>query len=375
MKNLFTLIVVLGLSIQLNAQSRYYSSTNIPWELMRLDLPVKKDSMIEYVKKREISSVQINLQVVKPNGKVKPEKIDQSFLFDPNGRLTHYLEFKKGSTIETRMMDYDSQNNIIGTSVYGKNFNLIHRRFTSYNSEGKVDFSGTVNKNGDTSYFNRYYPKIGNTSSSEYYKNGKLIHRYVSTYYDNGDMQKRTLYKPNGKIKYVWDYECKETGVEVFKHKDTTTVCTSKSIDDDGNTTIVNQMTDEKGEIYKSITVQNAQGKRMSYSYFKVKGGEEKLLYKNEYRYAKDTVLISESYESYEKEKLKHYTQMEYDEVGNLTNQTQRYYKNGELLTEYTTGYIFDGLNRPVQRSRKENNGSAIITQYTYQEQMGSIAP
>lgn len=186
---------------------------------------------------------------------------------------------------------------------------------------------------------------------SVYYKKdeNKFNKKWVYEYYPNHQKKSSTLYDKNGKIKYVWNYECKEEGELEGRHSDTTRICKKEEIDKDGNETITYRNFNEKGEIYKEVYVYDRDKRLIGISRYNIKDsiyykytyipdkytsiesnynkkGVERI--RREYVYDKDQNTIEESFIS---KNNKHCWKYEYDEKGLLISTKHYYAKKGEL--------------------------------------------
>ncbi len=142
------------------------------------------------------------------------------------------------------------------TLLNGKGKELRKKVFT-YNSDSLL-IEEVEYKKGEL--FSKVLYKYDSTriTESEYYwkKMDQPKDKWVYEYYPNHSKKSSTLYT-NGKVKYVWNYECKEEGELIKKHKDTTIVCENTEFDKDGNKTVTSRNFNDRGKPYKSVSVYN----------------------------------------------------------------------------------------------------------------------
>jgi hypothetical protein len=124
-------------------------------------------------------------------------------------------------------------------------------------------------------FFARILNKYDSTRTIEsfYYKKDQdqPKRRWVYEYYPDHSKKSSTLYDEKGKIKYVWNYECKPEGELAKKHKDTTAICRTEETDKDGNKTVTLRKFNAKGKPYKEVSVYNKDNKMIEMRYYNSK--------------------------------------------------------------------------------------------------------
>jgi len=162
-------------------------------------------------------------------------------------------------------------------------------------------------------------------------------------------LKKTSFYNGKGKLKYVWDYQCKEEGMEVKKHKDTSTVCVSKEYDQDSILTTIYHTIGTDGNITKTINKRNRKGKFISYK--RTKGVDDLPVSEYNLTYATDdTTLISSISYGYAKGKLISERKKSFDDEMNLTSSSFKSYKKGVLKEEIVYTFEYDTQGRPIKK-------------------------
>ncbi len=301
-----------------------------------------KDNGIAYLEYRTFR--------IKKNGKEIKHKHQNTFTIDSDGNVIKINNTKNSKPSHITSYVYDENGKITSMIIVDNENNFVEEKHQRMNENGVMVEYVELSENQDTlEHLLKYVPTGGNTKSDYYYKKGKLKQRWVSEYDDAGTKLKTTLYKPNGKVKYIWDYRCNEEGVELNKHKDTTTICKTKTQDEDGITTLVYQYSNEKGEIYKNISRYNKAEKLI---YLKsVKGVEETMLREFDYEYAgDDSTLLSAISKYYHKGELRNIYTTQYDKYGLQTSKDITRFKNGLIDSQSVETYEYNEADLPLLR-------------------------
>ncbi len=157
-----------------------------------------------------------------------------------------------------------------------------------------------------------------------------------------------------GKEKYIWDYQCKEEGIEIKKQKDTTTRCESIKKDKNGITTYIYHTVNEKGEIFKTINKQNKAGKFFYYK--RTKGPKDELTFEQTTTFAKDdSTKLAVIYINYKKGTPSYKNTYSYDKNGNELSTNLKRYNKRVLIKETSVEYVFDDKGRPISRIAEES--------------------
>ena len=145
-----------------------------------------------------------------------------------------------------------------------------------------------INSKGDTAS-KRVIGRIDTislTSQDYYFKKGKLVYSWHNEFYANKTRKRTAMLNRKGKEKFVWDYQCKDEGVEIKKHKDTSTVCISKVYGVDSVLTEVHNTVSESGKLRKTIYKYNKKHQMLEYKM--TEGSNDRIIYHNNYEYASD---------------------------------------------------------------------------------------
>lgn len=363
----FITAVCLFITFNLFAQDhvRYIRISDASW-IVSNNLPIKRDNLEKYIVEHDIDSIQLAHHKISAKGKMKPTRYGYAFHFNDKGQLVQYDNLLKGKIRYTKKYEYDHNNRVVKEEYYKKRV-LRSTGYQSYQSGLIVADYFKVNHKGDTT-FKLVRTDINDSfiSHDYYFDKGKLRSHWKNEYYENHTLKKSTLYKANGKPKYVWDYACKEEGVEVLKHKDTTKVCHEMGTDKDGITTLIYQYVSEKGELIKTISKTNKAGQTV---YFKrSKGIEDIPVAEYEYRYAdNDSTLTHLSHKRYSKGKLYSTFAKEYDKNENQTKGEYIRYKKGEVKSRRLTTFEYNVNKLPIKRLYKnQDKGSGYLTEFSY---------
>ena len=332
-------------------------------------LPVTGDKANEYLLERGITRQHVKTTNVSKSGKEKSGKYINTLVFNQQGLVAENYGTKKDKVIWKSVYEFDSSGKPISKKKYNKKGEIsgrekMERKPLSINSNYIK-----INKKGDTIFQALRSALDTNLLSSEdkYYKNGRLKSTWKNEYYPNKSLKKSVLFNRPGKLKYVWDYQCKEEGIETLKHKDTTTICKIKEDAEDGSSTFIYQYVDEKGELRKTITKLNKANKIISYK--STKGAEDELTFEQYQTYAADdsTLLKFES-RNYRKGQEVHHNLWKYDEAGNQTLHTYQEYKKGKLTQNSSTRFEYDAKQRPIKKiSEDAEKNTKRIYEITYE--------
>ena len=301
---------------------------------------------------------------LKKNGKASAHKNVNTFHIDSLGNVTQIDRVEKGTLKYVTYYHYNSENKVVRRDRDDDKGKRIESKVQEYSDKGKPTNFYAI-RAGDT-VFQMSRGVIKDLKSTDaYYRKGKLKFRWESTYFDDKQKKQTILYKPNDKVKYIWDYQCKEEGQEINKHKDTTRVCKTKSMDFDGITTTVEQSVNEKGDITKYVTKTNRNNKVIYYAVYR--GSDEVLNYENEYVYDESgDALLGYVSKNYTKGDLRSKYDRRYDLDGNVLKSESKGYKKGKLIQDTKQSVNYDKDNRIIQDERS-NFTKKTSTIHTYQ--------
>jgi hypothetical protein len=327
-----------------------------------IDLPVTEDGKKDYLTNQHIDSLEITAYFFKKSGKQNANYNLTKFDINVNGQVVGIVRFEKDK--------------LYNHSLYAYNVDGEITRHVLYNKKGEID--GSAYQNFDVHQLDYYVVKKGDTtlrvirgkkdeklqSRDYYYRKGKLKYSWLNEYSADNKVEQVTMFKGNGKVKYVWDYRCKEEGVEINKHKDTTTMCTSITEEDDGTTTYVYQKVNDKGELYKYINRLNKAEELVQYR--RLKGVEEKLEFEMDYEYADDdSSVVSTFTKSYRKGKLYRVSDQNYDIDGFFISNTITFFKKDEIKSAFTTRFEYNEGGLPFKYvSENKRNKYKRVEEY-----------
>ncbi len=303
MKNLLLLLFLCG-GICSFAQDEYaYTDEVYPYDRYSI-FESKKGDLIRLNKLKEFT-------IIDSSG--KHEKKWESRLFDTSGNcieITNYgsngkedirikLSPNKSGVMPDKIV-FDRKGKEVEKCIYQYNQDSLLTSFSRY-CYGKLSVKITYAYEGKRLIQTIYYKK----------REDRFEKKWVYAYYPDKQRKSSILYDKNGKVKYVWNYDCKEVGVLESKHKDTTAVCQKEELDKDGNKTVTQRRFDEKGKPMKIVYVYNKSNKLISQSYFNSKD----ILYFH-YSRSNDLTHSSESF---------------YNKKGKLRTREEYTYDNEEL--------------------------------------------
>lgn len=341
---LFTACFILSI-LQSNAQlyKRNYHIYNPDYAI---DLPVTDDAKSDYLSNHAIDTLETTEYFFKKNGKQKSYYNYTKFDINDKGQIAGIVRFEKDKLHNYSLYTFNNDGEITQHVLYDKKGEVDATAYQNFDTY-KLDYY--VVKKGDTTLRVITGKKDDNLQSRDYYyRKGKLKYSWLNEYSSDNKVEQVTMFKGNGKVKYVWDYRCKEEGVEINKHKDTTTMCTSITEEEDGTTTYVYQHVNEKGELYKYINRLNKADKLLNYR--RLKRVEEELEFEMDYAYADDdSSVISKLTKSYRKGQLHRVSDQNYDIDGFFISNSITLFKKGEIKSSYTTSFEFDDRGLPAK--------------------------
>jgi hypothetical protein len=368
------ILALLGLSFSSIGQISYsvnqysrYSSVSYP--SMQWYFPVKHDKGPQYIKERGIDSVVVLRTEITKKGKEKQQKYRYRYMFNGDGNVVRFESAKRNKPTSNRY-DY-----LQGEKDKRESIQTIKGKFkeskTMLENKENGQYSRlvyVVNSKGDTASKRILGPMdtVSFTSKDYYYKKGKLVYTWHNEFYPNKSKKRTALLNKKGKEKFVWDYQCKDEGVEIKKHKDTSTVCISKEYGKDSVLTEVHHTIYENGEIGKTIYKYNKKHQMMLYKL--TSGPDDKLVYNNEYEYGSDyTTVISKHTRHFVKGKLSSENMRQFDDNGDEVKNVSRSYKKGKLTSEHSVNYRYDAMGRPAKKiSTDVTDGSKSVWYYKY---------
>jgi hypothetical protein len=193
----------------------------------------------------------------------KKEKISKKYEFDAGSNLTKMYRYSWQFGKIHRQYIYSSfQKKRLPENITlnGKGEEIIKKTYT-YNIDTLLTEQVKYKKGAFFSKLTYKYDSTRLTESDYYIKNSEVPkEKWVYEYYANHSKKRSTFYK-KGKVKYVWNYECKEEGELIKKHKDTTMICENTEFDIAGNKTVTLRKFNQKGKPYKEVYVYNKENK------------------------------------------------------------------------------------------------------------------
>lgn len=333
-----------------------------------VQFPVAKENKHLYVKEHGIEKVRIQKTKFTQKGKEKRSSHATVYHYDSAGLISMTQHYKKDKLGESELYTYNGYSTRTPSSKVGldKKGNIRYSEFWSMKDSSIEQEYVKLNNKGDTIFQRKVNDIIDLRSKDYYYKKGKLLLTWDNEYYENKSIKRTRLLKANGKEKYVWDYQCKEEGVEVKKHKDTTTRCDIIEEDKNGVTTYIYHTVNEKGEVFKTINKKNKAGK---YFYYKrTKGPEDEVVYEQMTTYGEDgETRLASSHTNYRKGYIYHTYSYSYDKKGNETQKLFKKYKKDKLIVDSVTKYTYDERSRPIMRTSSDSiNGGKNVVEFSY---------
>ena len=336
---------------------------------MQRYFPVNYFKGEEYIKSRGIDSFTVVYSHINKKGKERIKPYWNKYVFNSDGQITQksgarrgrptdysydYLqgEFRKKETVFTRKGKFKERQTMI--SSFDKSG--YSRRVYTVNAKGDT-LTKTVLGRTDTTTL---------TSTDYYYRKGKLQYKWSNEFYPNRRNKRTTVYDKKGKEKYVWDYQCKDEGVEIKKHKDTSTICISTVYGKDSIKTVVHHTVGEKGEMIKMVRRFNKYN-RMLYS--KRSNGVDNIpLFETENIYENDTVHVKSHSKRYWKGEIQSDNIKEFDSNEDVVSNVTRRYKKGKLYKENRVSYRYDAFGRPSKKMTTDiTDGSQKIWYFNYE--------
>lgn len=349
---------------KVNAQD-YYKYRKVTDPFVFLELPVLDAKKKQYIIDNNIRRIETKRYGFKKNGKQKKYFYGNRFFFNSNGQILEIFGKTNKKFLGSSSYTYYDDGRLESHSYFNRKGEL--EKFHRQHFEGVKRAYVQLNADSDTLlYVVRGLKNEDNSAVDLYYKKGKLKYRWVNEYDEADKLQQVTIYKGNGKVKYIWDYRCKEEGAEILKHKDTTTICTSVTENEDGTTTYVYQNVNEKGELVKSINRMNKSGKLEHYR--RLKGVEEVIAYEYDIEYDDDDSTITNTLSKYyRKGTLRSVTDKTFDADHYFVSHVTTRFKKGEIVSESVRQYEY-GQNGLPSRYTRENKvkKSKGVTEFNF---------
>ena len=306
---------------------------------------------------------------VNPNQKItltrKNKKGDtksvSSYQLNGDTKLVEEIYINKSGKEKSKRVNHYEGKNFVG-SDYSKNGKLKSNSKVTYNGKYRVSYiktnaKGKVLVKSTNSYTENEYDVIDHkgknfgkkrkkrTENIVYKKGGeKQYNKWVYEYDENGKQTVTTFYNAKNKVKFVWDYTCKDEGA-LITSKNQVNYCNWKETKD-GMLIEVTRSTSAKGKIKKTIKKYDADTNLvLGESYI-----DDAL--KTKVTYDKDFMkpLI---WESYKKGVLRNKFIYVYDESGKVLN-TKSYYKKMDQISSEAQYIYENGQLVSVKNYRKE---------------------
>ncbi len=352
MKKILIFCTVLTMGIGANAQNIYdiYSerAAGMPFNaLFYMDAPTEAETKV--YKANHVKSV------TELSGK-KEQRVNREFTFDSNGEMESFIAYSKNGKRKTVYNQFavGAPNN----TVYNRRGEELKKNVYQYNSDSLLLEEVHYKKGVQTSkVVNDYTNK--KVTESRYYLDGSSqpskVWKYE--YYADGSKKTSKMYK-KGKLKSVWNYECKEEGEQARKHQDTVMVCKNESVDADGNRTVTTRRYNEKGLPVKDVFVYSKDNKIIQTNYYNTKDE----LY---YQFISSNDRKKSVYRYFKKNKLYMYEEIYYNDKEQMLESA--FYYNDKLTRKTTNEYSADG-QLVATKSTNERARFNSETRYTYDE-------
>jgi len=323
------------------------------WGRYYADFPVTYNKQAEYAKSRNLTQMVQKRQYYRDNGKPRTRVFFWEFAFDTTGRITAFSGGRDGKPAKwSYAYTYNDKGNLQRAEQINRKGQLTKVTQHDYYTQGDVRLHFfELNKKGDTTQQNIQgsLDTITLRSKDYYYKKGKLKYTWVNEYYPNKSAKQTTLYNAKGQQEYVWSFECKEEGVEILKHKDTSTICTSKEYDADSTVTEVSLATDSRGKLIKTVKKRNKYGNLLVLT--RSNETDNEYIQTDSFEYDENgKTQLKHAYQNFYNGKITGEWVTHYDTNGNVTAKNVKRYKKGILDTESHEVYTYDNQNRPSQK-------------------------
>ena len=250
MKKLFVLTLFISITSLLSAQRNFWAETkgiffyNNDFDYETTELLKEKD----FIKENQISERE---KIHYHNGNTR----QYLQYFDQEGRIVKSTFKSEKGGYETTY-EYNNTGNLtkkVSTNYKGQK--AVEEQV--YNDQNQLVKKEKVGYKGKYSGIEQEFNKEGKIVSKKIFdkKDAEPTNELLYTYYEDGSKQSET-YKKNGKIKYVWNYDCKSDGELIdVKNKDNSTICIKEETDESGNRTVWKRDFDENGELVKTMSV------------------------------------------------------------------------------------------------------------------------
>jgi hypothetical protein len=345
------LSVVLFTAMTFSAQAQrygWYSHLNY----IKPDLGLAEGKAEDILSRAKV--VRVEITHVKVNGSRERLLEGDIYSIDGDGYATEHARHNHQGKLDYQTnLGFDIEHQPISRTSSNRKGNTTQTVTQKYNELGLVTDYMVFNQkdklvwNKNTTYLD------SQMLTSKTYRAGKLDKHWEYAYYENGDRSQTTLFNQRGKVKFLWQYECNDEGVEVEKHKDTTTVCIEKSTDALGNRKEVYLTTGSRGKTRQTITVYNQANKIVSLKRQSPYGKYESSY---QYTYVSDTVLISEGYKGYKRGILRHSTGTAYNLKGEIVSKRIEIMRRGKTKFHEELVYVFDDNGLLVKREIRYPN-------------------
>ncbi len=216
---------------------------------------------------------------------------------------SYIVSTTNGEYYKLRFTDfYDDQGNLANL-VSSNSKNKTWKTNYTYNTNNILIARDSYNPKGEYFGIKKTYNTDQKLTLQEIFEKDKKtpVKKLAHTYYENGQ-KKTTTYTEKGKIKYVWNFDCKDEGELLnVKNKNKSTICLKEEIDADGNRVLWERIFNEKGNLTKRksvfspdstlIQVQTFnEDDRLLYEYFtKENGGKKNIGYNKSGQIASET--------------------------------------------------------------------------------------
>lgn len=296
---------------------------------------------------------EMNFTVQKKNG--KQEKFQKKYNAD--GKLLEFSTYDKdGKKVPIVAYGYDDNNWMTSSKSY--KHGVLKKSISKTRLEKNKPLN-IVKKNAkDQIIYEKKWEYNSDkcvTKSTQYKKGNKLYRVWEYEYFSACEKSKSVLKNGKGKVLSTWSYDCKDEGEKVIPKKNEFKVCKYEESSKE-YLVKVTEKTNEKGEVYRTITKftladtlmlesksLDAEGRLVQLTTYD-KDFRKPLVYKNyrkgklrythEYTYENGNVI---SQKSYFKENLRSTYKYQYED-NKMVEQTKRN-KNEKLVKKITLSY------------------------------------
>jgi len=332
------------------------------YEVNNRMLPLTRKAQDSLLQAHDIDTVIKITQWYSKKGEANKSHGVGKFALDDQYNVLRYTYSWKGKPYSSAEYTYDSLNHLVMKKKFDKRGDSTRTEIQQF--EGNhLAFYQSRNKKGKIQSTMLWGELDANLLTYDfYYKKLKMKYMWKNEFYPDSSKKRVTLTKANGKVKYVWDYQCKEEGQEILKHKDTSTICEVKKNNTDGSVIITTQYVDGKGKVIRKVERRDSLDRMTNTKLFQGKDDE---LYRETINKYKGDKMAEANYFYYKKGLPKYSSHNIYDDNGHVTSYKRITYKKGveKWSSSIERSYSSNGLPTGETYISKK---SKRITTYQY---------